>query len=265
MYEREFTLYVDSKQVLSILSDIVLLAGISGHFAVLLAEDKSGELLPPSKVKNKTGKYIVAYLNIPDTEKEKVEVELLSVTQTITSSTQIEYILSDKNGETAQIDFFIKQDGENTILRIKVEDEEVKSFFGKKKVFEYASPEHIFEDHVLPYLRQLRRQQHIHLRFLGKIEGIPINAIKEAKKYIPVIKFGGIYIYGENLEGIYTIIDGELDNGELTIGEKRSTGINALYELLNYEKSVKVLLFDSEIDDKIYDFIKRKGLEKIFG
>ncbi|BFI77014.1 hypothetical protein [Sulfurisphaera ohwakuensis] len=112
MYEREFTLYIDSKQVFNILSDIVFLAGISGHFVVLLAEDKSGELLPPPKAKNKTGKYIVAYLNIPDTEKEKVEMKLFSVTQTLVSSTQIEYILSDGNEITAQVDFFIKQDGE---------------------------------------------------------------------------------------------------------------------------------------------------------
>jgi len=50
-------------------------------------------------------------------------VELLSITQTLVSSTQIEYILSDGNEITAQVDFFIKQDGENTILRIKVKDE----------------------------------------------------------------------------------------------------------------------------------------------
>lgn len=268
IFKKSYCVQVNKERIFNNLADPFIFAGISGHFSILLVLDSEiGKFVCPSYSKKPSNTFLIAYLDVPDLERNKMNVTIIELQVDVHDMDKINYIfVNPENKATGIISFVLNEELNEckTTINVEIEEEETKSFFTSHHVFSLSTPEHIVEDHIVPYLEKLKElTSAINLKRVAKFTGTPLYVLKEASKLIQYIKIGGLFISSPEVEGIFTIIDGIIENGYITIDNQTYYGVKSLYTLIAYDKEVTSILFDSNIGQMVYDLIKKRGYEEV--
>ncbi|WP_206338994.1 hypothetical protein [Sulfuracidifex metallicus] len=224
-----------------LLTDVIRLSGVLGHFMVLMAYDReSGKLVHVGRVNDFPGKYLIGFI-VP--ENEEIDVVKGYLEGPEIGQDYIEYRLV-VNDHLGHIRFTMDSD-EDTLLTVDVElPQELKVTFKDIDDME----EHIIKDHFFPYMEKFRNRSIYQTPFFTlKLNGKLKDVIEK------VMSMGGKKLLktriNENVVKIF-IDDGKVDFC-LIYGKKVAMGNEALKEVLETDNVIDATVYSIPVEEMV--------------
>lgn len=240
-YTYNFSTGLTRSAVEELLTDVIRLSGVLGHFMVLMAYDReSGKLVQVGRVNDFSGKYLIGFI-VP--ENEEIDVVKGYLEGPEIGQDYIEYRLV-VNDHLGHIRFTMDSD-EDTLLTVDVElPQELKVTFKDIDDME----EHIIKDHFFPYMEKFRNRSTYQAPFFTlKLNGKLKDVIEK------VMSMGGKKLLktriNENVVKVF-INDGKIDCC-LIYGKKVEMGNEALKEVLETDDVIDATVYSIPVEEMV--------------